>query len=158
TTPIASAGGSYSNVLADFDALLGGVTTYAGSRLFYVASPGTLKALKFLTSNQGVGVLDTLQAGGELLPITVMASDAIPAGTALLFDATEISGNSDPNILASSQQALLQLSTTPDSPPVATTTTVSLWQQDLVALRAERFFGFALHRTNGAASLSGIAY
>jgi hypothetical protein len=46
----------------------------------------------------------------------------------------------------------------PDSPPTGATVMLSLWQNDLVALRMERFFGFTLMRSNGAASLSGVNY
>ena len=46
----------------------------------------------------------------------------------------------------------------PDSPPTAATQAVSLWQMNMVGLRAERFFGVEKLGSNGVLMVSSIAY
>jgi hypothetical protein len=160
STPVASAGASFVNVMTDMGALLDGVTTHANSRLFYIASPANIKRLLLKSNTLGSPAFPGLRpGGGEALPgIVAIASDSIPSGVVLLVDATGIAGSADIIALDSSDKTSLQMDTSPDSPPIATTTLVNLFQQDLVALRAERFFGFTVLRNNAVASLSGVAY
>jgi hypothetical protein len=101
----------------------------------------------------------TLSGGQILGGIQAIASDSIPSGAALMFAADAIVGNSDAILPGKSEQATLQMeSTSPDSPPVAGTQLLSLWQNDLLALRMERFFGFTIMRSSRVASLSGVSY
>ena len=44
-----------------------------------------------------------------------------------------------------------------DNPTSGTTRLVSLWQNNLVGMRAERFFGAAVLRSDGIAVISGMA-
>jgi hypothetical protein len=69
-----------------------------------------------------------------------------------------LAGSADIVALDASRQALLQLDTAPDSPPTAGTVPTSLWQTDSVGLKAERHFGFTIHRDTAVASLSGVSY
>ncbi len=57
-----------------------------------------------------------------------------------------------------SRHSTLQFETAPDSPQTALTGMVSLWQRDLRALMAERWFGFKKARTTAVAMLSGVNY
>ena len=66
TTPTASAGATYANVVTDFKVLFNAVTTHANSKLFYIISPARMKSLMFLTSNQGAPVPSLLQAAGRV--------------------------------------------------------------------------------------------
>jgi hypothetical protein len=75
-----------------------------------------------------------------------------------MFAADALVGNADLIVPDSSEVATLNLETAPDSPVVAGTTLLSLWQADLRALRLERFFGFTIMRASGIASLSGVNY
>ena len=68
-----------------------------------------------------------------------------------MFDATSVVGNADIIIPGRSEQATLQMETSPDFPPGASTVPVSLFQSDLLALRRERFFGYTVMRTSGVA-------
>jgi hypothetical protein len=61
-------------------------------------------------------------------------------------------------MLDTSQQATVQLDTPGDSPPTAATVMTSLWQNDLVALKAERFIGAKLLRADACAKITGAAY
>jgi hypothetical protein len=159
TTPTASAGATLANITTDFDTLFSAVTTHATSRLFYVASPSNVKSIMVKANTAGAPVFPNLGVtGGELFPgVTAIASDAL-TGTALLFDSTSIAGNADVIVPGRSEQSAIQMETAPDSPPTGATTVISLWQNDLVALRMERFFGFTIMRPSGVASLSGVNY
>ena len=50
------------------------------------------------------------------------------------------------------------MSNTPDSPATASTTKVSLFQNDLTALLLRRHFGCELLRSTGAAMLNSVNY
>lgn len=60
--------------------------------------------------------------------------------------------------LDNSRQAALQMETAPDNPTTGSTVLLNLWQRNMLALRAERWFAFALGRVNAIASLSGVDY
>jgi hypothetical protein len=46
-----------------------------------------------------------------------------------------------------SQEATVELNTVPTSPPTASSVLISLWQQNLIGLRAERFINWKRART-----------
>jgi len=46
----------------------------------------------------------------------------------------------------------------PDSPETATTVLVSLWQHNLVGIRAERFINWKARRTGSVAWIENAAY
>jgi hypothetical protein len=160
TTPTASAGATLANIMTDMAALLAAVYTHAGSQLFYVTGPSNMKSLALKASTSGGLVFPGLGPnGGTLLPgVTAIASYQVPANTALLFDASGIAGGADVITLDASRQAIVQMETAPDSPPVAATAMLSLWQTNHYALRSERFFGFTALRSNAVSSLSGVNY
>ncbi len=161
TTPVASAGSSLVQITTDLSVLLSAITTSATSRVFYVTSAANMKKLILKANTIGAPAFPSLSlTGGTMLGgIIAIASDAIPAGTAVMFAADAIVGNSDQLLPGKSEQSTLQLeSTSPDSPPLTTTALVSLWQNNLRALRVERFFGYTIMRASGVASLSGVSY
>ncbi len=161
TTPSGSAGATLANVTADFDTLLSAVVTSASSKLYYITSSSNMKGIMAKATAGGQPAYPNVGInGGELFPgVQAISSDSIAAGAALLLDATAIAGNSDVITPGKSEQSTLQLeSTSPDSPPVAGTTVLSLWQNNMLALRMERYFAFTLLRTSGVASLSGVNY
>ena len=47
-----------------------------------------------------------------------------------------------------SREASLQMECAPDSPPTGSTVLISLWQQNAVAIKAERFINWRLRRAN----------
>jgi hypothetical protein len=161
TSPTGSAGATLTNITTDFDTLLSAITTGATSRVFYVASPANIKSIMTKANAGGQPAYANLGInGGEIWPgVTAIASDQISSSAALMFDATAIVGNADIIVPDRSDITSLQMeSTTPDSPPTASTILVSLWQADLRALKMERWFGFTVMRSSGVASLSGVSY
>jgi hypothetical protein len=161
TTPVASGGSTLALILTDLEILMSNVTTSAASRLYFVTSATNMKGIVAKASTAGAPAFPNLgPLGGELWPgVTAIVSDSISSTAALMFDATAIVGNSEGIIPSRSEQSALQMeSASPDSPPVAATTLLPLWQNDLLALRMERFFGYTIMRSNGVASLSGVNY
>lgn len=57
-----------------------------------------------------------------------------------------------------SREASLQMESTPDSPLSASTTLVSLWQHNLVAIKAERFVNWMKRRDNAVGYISNAKY
>jgi hypothetical protein len=52
-------------------------------------------------------------------------------------------------------QATIQMDTAPDSPPTGSTNVISLWQNNLVGLIAERFFTVTKVRSNSVVTVTG---
>jgi hypothetical protein len=140
--------------------LLSAITTSATSRIYYVASPANMKSIVTKGNVGGQPAYPTLGPnGGELFPgVVAIASDQISSSAALMFAADAIVGNADALVPDNSDQTTLQLETSPDSPPSASTSMLSLWQTDNRALRMERWFGYTVMRASGVSSLSGVAY
>ena len=145
TTPIPSSG----DVLTDLAALLAAVPSGPSSRLFFVIEPSQAKILATLPGVNGAAFPQMAVNGGSIGGVTILVSGQLASGTAVLFDATAIAAASENVTLSASREAVVTM---------AEASSVSLWQQDLVALRAERWFGFALLRADGVASLSGVDY
>jgi hypothetical protein len=60
-------------------------------------------------------------------------------------------------VVDASAEASLNLDDAPVTPDAATTFS-SLWQQNLLALRAQRYFGYELTRPDAVAVLTGVSY
>jgi hypothetical protein len=84
----------------------------------------------------------------------VIASDAVTAGQVILVDATGIASGSDAVVLSTMAEATIMPDTAPDSPQVAETNVVSLWQSDLSAILVERWWGAERLRTSAVAAVS----
>jgi HK97 family phage major capsid protein/HK97 family phage prohead protease len=97
--------------------------------------------------------------GGSILGIPVITSQnpglidsaAVPpagANRIILVKANEILLADDGQVLLdASREASLQMDSAPDAPPTATTVFMSLWQNNMVGLRAERWINWAKRRT-----------
>jgi HK97 family phage major capsid protein/HK97 family phage prohead protease len=94
--------------------------------------------------------------GGTLMGIPVIASQSV--GTRIILaNASEILMAEDPGVTIDvSEQASLIMSTTPDVPPAQAL--VSLWQNNLVGLRVDRFITWKRARASAVAWISGAAY
>lgn len=161
TTPTASAGSTLANITTDLGVLLAAVGTGANSKLFYLASPTNLKKLSLKASSTGAPAFPGLgPTGGELMPgVTAIAVDALGTpGFTLMVDASGLAGASDAIQLGMTRQGTIQMESAPDSPPTAATVPTSLWQNDQRALKAERFYGATVLRTDAVASISGCNY
>ena len=90
----------------------------------------------------------------------VAGPPAIPAGSRIILaKASEIMLADDGQVmLDASNQASLQMDTAPTNPPTATTVMVSLWQMNMVGIRAERFINWTKRRTGAVQYITGAAY
>ena len=61
-------------------------------------------------------------------------------------------------MLDASNQASLQMDSAPADPPVANTVMVSLWQMNMVGIRAERFINWTKRRAGAVQYITGAAY
>jgi hypothetical protein len=57
-----------------------------------------------------------------------------------------------------SREASLQMDSAPDSPPSATTVLVSLWQNNMIGIKAERFINWQRRRAQAVAWIDGAKY
>lgn len=105
--------------------------------------------------------------GGTFLGFPVVTSNNIPAtgsspvdGYPIIFALPgEIMLADDGGVsIDMSREASLQMETAPDSPVSASTTLVSLWQHNLVAIKAERFMNWKKRRDNAVGYISHAKY
>jgi hypothetical protein len=114
-----------------------------------------------LTTNAlGQPVFPNLTAQGGSLPggITVVTSETAN-GWVILVQPDEILYADEGGVTVDvSREASVQMDTAPDNPAVATSVMVSLWQNNLVGLRAERFINWVRARPVSVEYLTGAAY
>lgn len=160
-TPTASAGATTANILTDLDTLLGKVDTGATSRLFLALEADHAKKLctkQTATAGQLAFPQMNANGSGQIAGIRVMPTDQLPSGGALLIDADGIAAASDAVVLDAATQAMIEMQETASDPATAATVYTSLFQTGRHALRAERFFAFAVARAKAVAALSGVNY
>jgi HK97 family phage major capsid protein len=94
--------------------------------------------------------------GGTLFGYQIVVSDSVPAGDLIFLKPSEILLADDGTVTIDvSREASLQLDSAPSEPP---TTMVSLWQQNMVGIRAERYINWLRRRTESVYYLTGADY
>lgn len=98
--------------------------------------------------------------GGEILGMQVVTSqNPGVVGRIIMVKASEILLADDGQVLLdASREASVQMDSAPDAPPLATTVLMSLWQNNMVGLRAERWINWQPRRAGAVAWISGAAY
>jgi HK97 family phage major capsid protein len=105
--------------------------------------------------------------GGTFEGLPVVVSENVPytggsptdGGIIVLANAGDILLADDGQVtIDASREASLQMETAPDSPPTASTTLVSLWQHNMMAIRAERYINWAKRRSTSVAYISSAKY
>lgn len=104
--------------------------------------------------------------GGTLFGLPVVTSENIPAeGSSpagqriVLLKPGEILMADDGGITIDvSREASVQMNTVPDDPASASTVLTSLWQNNLVGIRAERFINWLKRRSAAAVVIEGAVY
>lgn len=156
---IASSGVTALGVRQDLRTLLANVSTGADSKLFLIVTRKIAEAWSVLPDSSGAAAFPTATVnGGQIGGMTVVVVDEATDGEIILVDATQVAAGSDGFVLDSSNQASLQLDTPGNSPVTASTSMTSLWQNDLVAVRAERYIGAKLLRASAVAKITGASY
>ncbi|SFJ54878.1 phage prohead protease, HK97 family/phage major capsid protein, HK97 family,TIGR01554 [Phyllobacterium sp. CL33Tsu] len=90
----------------------------------------------------------------------VAGPPAIPAGSRIILaKASEILLADDGQVMLDvSREASLEMDSAPTSPPTASTVMVSLWQHNMVGIRAERFINWAKRRADVVQYITGANY
>jgi HK97 family phage major capsid protein/HK97 family phage prohead protease len=126
-------------------------------------------ALGMILTPLGVPMFPGVNAnGGTILgmPVITSQNDGLtgiadaPAGNRIvMLKPSEILLADDGQVMIdASREASLQMDSAPASPPDATTVFMSLWQENMVGLRAERWINWIARRTGAVQWISGAAY
>ena len=169
-TPITPSGVNMAAFRADvrllFQGLLAaGLETSSG---VWIMTQQQAIALSLAQNTLGQIIYPTMNAqGGTLLGFPVVASENMPAaggspadGYPLIFAiADEIMLADDGQVVVdASREASLQMDSTPDSPPTAATNMLSLWQLNMLGLRAERWITWLKRRSTAVAYITNSHY
>jgi hypothetical protein len=158
-TPTASSGGGVVQVRADLSTLLDGLSTGAGSKIFFIMSSAVAKRLSLMGDSTGGSAFPQMTPqGGSIGGVTTLVSDGLPANYLVGLDATQIAAGDEGLEVRVGEHATVQADSAPDSPPTSSTNMISLWQHDLSAVRVERFFGAERLRTTAVAAISNVNY
>jgi Phage capsid family len=154
-SPITSAGSTGESLRADISNMLSQLTLGSDSRLFLVTNSTNCKRMAMLSDQHGVSAFpDLTPMGGEIQGIPVLLSDAVGVGLLYLIDASSIGANGGEMVFTEADQVSIHLDDAPTSPPTASSTYVSLWQMNLLALRVERQLIIERLRSNSVAAVS----
>lgn len=128
-------------------------------------------AISMMTNALGQIVFPTVTAqGGTFFGLPVVTSESVvqttvagpPAVTTaalILAKASEILLADDGQVTIDiSREASLQMDSAPTNPPVAATVMVSLWQMNMVGIRAERWINWVRRRAGAVAYISNANY
>jgi hypothetical protein len=143
-----STGLSAAQFLADLSTALQAITVGVGSKLYLVLPVGVFNTVSLLRDTGGMLVVN-----GQIGNIRVIATSAEIAD-GILLDGSSIAADSDLVTTEVVRNATLKMD---DNPTAGTHQIISLWQNNLQCMRAERFFGAAVLRSDGIAVISGMA-
>jgi hypothetical protein len=150
---------SWSLMLADLEELTRIVHVSAASKLYFIMQPRTAKALSRAAFENGIATVT--YAGGQILGIPIVTSDAQADGRITLADASAIVYGDAGISVRSSDVAALEFSDTPTNKSgtsVTATSLVSCFQTNTRALLTERSIAVRVVDTNAVASLTGTQW
>jgi|SRR5262245_1954292 len=159
-TPITSAGTSPANGRTDLAALIGQMTTnlLSVSEARFIMSESNAATLSVALNPLGQPLFPALTAtGGTALGVPVVTSQAVGSNVILIHPPSILYANEGGVTIDVSREASVQMDSAPMNPPDATVVLTSLWQMNLVGLRAEQFINWKKART-GAVSYTVQTY
>jgi HK97 family phage major capsid protein/HK97 family phage prohead protease len=176
-TPVAASGTDADDLRADVKALFG---------KFITANLSLSGAVWIMTETQALGIAMMLNplgqpefpgisingaSGGTFFTLPVVLSENIPANAGsgspltgdgariILAKASEILLADDGQVLLDvSREASIQMDSAPDNPADGDTVLVSLWQHNMVGIRAERFVNWKKRRSGAVQYIDGANY
>jgi HK97 family phage major capsid protein/HK97 family phage prohead protease len=176
-TPVVASGTDADAVRADVQNLFGKFVTANMSLAGAVWIMTEMQALSLalmlnpLGQPEFPGLSITGGTGGTFFGLPVVLSENIPANPGsgspltgagsriILAKAPEILLADDGQVLLdASNQASLQMDSAPTNPPTATTVMVSLWQMNMVGIRAERFINWTKRRAGAVQYIDSANY
>lgn len=149
------------NPLADIMGLISHFSTnnIPVDGLTFIMSPANALSLSFRSNLDGSPEFPGLSInGGNYRGINFVTSNTAGTNVVALQPALILYADDGGVTIDASREASLQMDSAPDSPIVATTVMVSLWQANCVGLRAERFITWKRVNTNAVKYLTAAAY
>lgn len=150
------------DVQALFNSYLSANQGVAG--LTWVMSPGTALALSLMLNPLGQPEFAGISAsGGSFFGLPVVLSNNVPIDSSgsviVLLNQADILLADDGGVTIDvSNQASIQMSSTPDNPATAGTIYTSLWQTNMLGIRAERYVTWKRGRDSAVAYITGASY
>lgn len=172
-TPVAASGTDAEAARADAKALMSKFLTANLSLSGAVWIMTEVQALGFalllnpLGQPEFPGIQINGASGGTFMGLPVVLSENVPLNATsgsegsriILAKANEILLADDgETMLDVSSEASLQMDSAPDSPTSATTVMVSLWQMNLIGIRAERYINWAKRRAGAVQYIDSANY
>lgn len=161
TSAITSSGTSADNAKTDIKAL---VATFVAANLstqdaILIMSEANAFALGVAVNPLGQQLYPGLGAkGGNIMGIPVITSQAASTNVILVDQQGVLFADDGGVTIDVSREASVEMETPVTDPVVAATVMVSLWQQNLIGLRAERFCSWKRARTASVKYVSSAAY
>jgi HK97 family phage major capsid protein len=138
------------------------ITANSGADIVLVMRATDALAAGMLTNALGQSEFPNLgRNGGMLVGLPVVTSQAVPSGTVVAVQPSEIYYADNGGFMVDvSREASLQMLDNPTNDTVTPTATslVSLWQTNSVGFRCERILNWALRRTTAVSYLTGVAW
>ncbi len=97
-------------------------------------------------------------SGGSILGVPVITSEAVGAQIILAHAPSILVADEGGVNIDVSREASLELNSAPTDPPDATSVMTSLWQMNLVGIRAERYITWGKARSTAVDRITGVAY
>jgi len=151
-TPITTAGTSPANARTDIQALINAMTAANISVVGAVLLMSETNAAALASGLNALGqplFPDMTSTGGSAMGIRVIASQSAGNNVILIAPQTVLYADDGGVTIDVSTEASLQMDSAPAATPDATTVLKSLWQFNLVGLRAERYINWKRGRTGG---------
>jgi HK97 family phage major capsid protein len=142
-----SSGLAAAQLLADLSTALQAIEVGVNSKLYLIVPTSVAKTIPILRDNGGMLVVNGQIGNVRVVPTSASTSDGV------LLDASAIAADSDLVTTDVVRNATLRMD---DNPTSGSYQLVSLWQNNLQAMRAERFFGATVLRSDGIALISNM--
>jgi HK97 family phage major capsid protein len=134
----------------------------------WIMTQGTALSISLMTNDLGQPEFPGITMnGGTFLGLPVVTSESVPGtggsptdgGLIILAKAGDILLADDGNVTVdASREASLQMDSAPDSPATASTVLVSMFQQNMMAIRAEREINWKKRRSASVQLIQGCKY
>jgi len=125
----------------------------------FLMSPTNALAMSFKSNSDGSPVFPGIDiTGGSYKGLKVITSSILGANVVALQPKLIMLADDGGVTIDASTEASLQMDSVPDSPALATTILVSMFQMNTVALRAERFITWKKANANAVKYLTAVAW
>jgi HK97 family phage major capsid protein len=155
-TPIAAATGGVSDINA---ALTAAIQQLVNANMpftsaYWLMNSGTRVALQNQRVPTYLNYAFPEMMAGQLKGYPIVDSNTIAAGTIILVDCSQVLHAADPVVdIEASQEASLQMDSAPATPPAPL---ISLWQQNMLGIKAEQYQYWIKRHTGCVAVVTGV--